>query len=317
MGIKFKDRTIVVRSSSLNEDSPMTSQAGVYYSELNVNPQNTKVLREAINRVIKRYLEKEDFTKLNQILIQQQTKSIAFSGVVFTRKLLTNTPYYVVNYDDKIKKTDIVTSGMGGETVEILRSTPINKIPKVFRTLIQAVQEIEALLSDLTLDIEFSVDNEYKVTIFQVRPLAANSKFPALNDESIEKDIEVCKRHYKQIKKKITGENDLVLSDMAFWNPAELIGDRPNHLAYSLFKYLIMDSAWNEGLESIGYTKVDECLIEKIANKPYIIVNHAFFSLLPANINLTLKKKLVKQNSENLKKRLISDGSVESRGCGK
>ena len=41
-------------------------------------------------------------------------KNVSMSGVVFTHDLNTGAPYYVINYDDRIKKTDIVTSGMGG-----------------------------------------------------------------------------------------------------------------------------------------------------------------------------------------------------------
>ena len=90
-----------------------------------------------------------------------------------------------------------------------------------------------------------------------------------------------CQRQYLEI----TNDSSLLtpevyLSDMAFWNPAELIGNNPSYLAYSLFNNLIMKSSWNEGLISLGTIKVDGGLMEPIASKPYVNVHKAFLSLL-------------------------------------
>ena len=95
---------------------------------------------------------------------------------------------------------------------------------------------------------------------------------------------------------------ELILSDMAFWNPAELIGDRPNYLDYSLLNYLILKSNWNSALVPLGYTKVTEGLMVNIGNKPYINTCYSFLSLLPEDIPGYLKKKLLVFYNEKLKK---------------
>ena len=39
-----------------------------------------------------------------EILVQEQSSDIKISGVVFTKGLNTNSPYYVITYDDKSEK---------------------------------------------------------------------------------------------------------------------------------------------------------------------------------------------------------------------
>ena len=63
---------------------------------------------------------------------------------------------------------------------------------------------------------------------------------------------------------------------MAFWNPAELIGDRPNYLDYSLFNHLLMKENWNKALVNLGYSKVNACLLDFIEeNHTSILIMHS------------------------------------------
>ena len=105
--------------------------------------------------------------------------------MLLTRNLKDNSPYYIINFDDKSSSTDTVTSGLVSDKVEIIRNiNPIIRGNK-WSKLIVAVREIENLMPSIALDIEFAINKKNEVIIFQVRPLAANSKFPTHNDTAI------------------------------------------------------------------------------------------------------------------------------------
>ncbi|OQY98973.1 MAG: hypothetical protein B6D35_10625 [Candidatus Brocadia sp. UTAMX2] len=298
----FENKKIVIRSSSLNEDSLNYSNAGLYKSILNVRSRRENI-RRAVNEVISSYTVGPHFSKQNQILVQKQTEDVRLSGVVFTRNLWTNTPYYLINYDEESGKTDSVTGGRAGKKVEILRDIDLAIISEKWKRLITVVREIEAFFRGVALDIEFAITNDGTIVIFQVRPLAANSKFHSLDDELIRETAEICRKTYARLcKGDAFLSNDVYLSDMAFWNPAELIGDRPNYLDYSLFNHLIMKNVWNEALLPLGYTRVERNLQVLIGNKPYVNVHDACLCLLPEALPEELKKRLLEFYNKKLKK---------------
>lgn len=298
----FTGKNVVIRSSSLNEDSLSYSNAGHYKSVLNVRTR-AEDLRLAVGDVIGSYTNDAYSSNENQVLVQEQTEDVTLSGVVFTRNLLTNTPYYLVNYDGESGKTDSVTGGLAGRKVEILRDVDINTVSDTWRGLLRAVREVEAFFRGVALDIEFAIKTDGTIVIFQVRPLAANSKFHSLDDELINTSVEACRNTYTLVcNEDAVLSEELYLSDMAFWNPAELIGDRPSYLDYSLFNHLIMKSVWNEALVPLGYTKVNGDLQVLIGGKPYINIHNAFLCLLPDNTSRVLKTKLLNFYNKKLKK---------------
>lgn len=71
------------------------------------------------------------------------------------------------------------------------------------------------------------------------------------------------KNDYRNIKNIIDG-NYMMFSDMAFWNPSEIIGTSPRTLDYSLYRFIITSKAWNEGLVPMGYRRLDDELMYKI-----------------------------------------------------
>ena len=101
---KFKKKRIIIRSSSLQEDNIRQSYAGKYKSF-----NNLKVNIEAIFKYID--LVVEDFKNYNdQILVQEFISKPKYSGVIFTKNINNNAPYYFINFD-KSGHTDLVTSG--------------------------------------------------------------------------------------------------------------------------------------------------------------------------------------------------------------
>ena len=172
----FKNE-IIIRSSSIEEDSAAKSNAGKFLSIQNINPKNRSSIIKAINKVIRSY-GKKNFLK-NKVLIQNQIKNVSMSGVLLTHELETEAPYYVINYDDKTKKTDTITSGkdeISNKKLIVYRSGIKSLRSKRFIKLINATADLENKIKNDFLDIEFAVDKKLNIYLFQVRRIVRNKK---------------------------------------------------------------------------------------------------------------------------------------------
>lgn len=307
---QYQGSRIVVRSSSSNEDCYESSNAGHYESVLNIDSSDETAVQIALKNVAESYGKDLDNIASEQILIQTMTKQVRASGVVFTRDIHANLPYYLINYDES-GSTDSVTSGAGGRSLHIARDISESQVAENWRGLIAAVKEIEDILEGMVLDIEFAIQTDGQVVIFQVRPLAANYRFiKKVNDHDFFAVRDIVKKRYCTNINKITGRN-MFLSDMAFWNPAEMIGDNPRNLDYSLYREIITKKAWNEGLIPMGYRSVPDELMYKVGNKPYICLEYAFLALMPSSIHGDLADKLLHYYEQKLKARPSSHDKIE------
>ncbi len=107
----FKNKKVIIRSSTTSEDSQNSSFAGAFESYLNIDPANSKKTDISINKVIKSYSTKILNVKNEQILVQEMIQNIKMSGVIFTGDNAGYQNYYLINYDDITGRTDTVTSG--------------------------------------------------------------------------------------------------------------------------------------------------------------------------------------------------------------
>ena len=289
---QFGTNKIVVRSSSMNEDCYEQSNAGHFDSVLNVDATDPDEIIRAIDKVYASYVSSEEpiISENEQVLVQTMTTGVVRSGVVFTRDINENRPYYLINYD-ATGSTDAVTSGSGGETLWVSRNVDIQALRKEWRSLLTAVREIEEILNNMVLDIEFAIDEKDVVTIFQVRPLAANYRFKrSFQDDEFYEIQSEAKRMYNALASEAGGMS--YLSDMAFWNPAEIIGSNPHALDYSLYREIITKKAWSEGIAQLGYRFIPKDLMCQIGNKPYISLERSFEGLIPGTIDAGLTNKL-------------------------
>ena len=307
----FKGKKIVVRSSCSMEDGYEKSNAGCFESILNVKSDDKNEVKNAILEVADSYKKAGDFDTSNeQILIQTQTEDIKFSGVIFTRDIKKNRPYYLINYDDS-GSTNSVTAGISSKSIRIAHNIKFEDIEGDWKNLLIAVSEIENILSGIILDIEFAIKNSGEVVIFQVRPLAANYKFQKDTDENaIFEAINREKERYISLKDAFTNK-PMIWSDMAFWNPAEIIGTNPKTLDFSLYKEIITHRAWNEGLVPMGYKEVKHNLMRRFGNKPYISLEYSFRSLIPDSLSEDLTLKLIDFYSAKLKNNLKLHDKIE------
>ncbi|MBI2654826.1 hypothetical protein HYX06_00180 [Candidatus Woesearchaeota archaeon] len=307
----FKKSKIAVRSSALNEDSSEGSMAGYFHSELNVPADSFAKIEAAVQNVVNSYNEKKSDFMINQVLVQQFMENAALSGVAFTRTI-ENLPYYVINYDES-GSTDSVTKGIENKSIKISRFCDPREYPRKFASLMESIKEIEAIIPNIALDIEFAVKKSGEVTIFQVRPLTVNLGVQ-IEDAKIRESIKELKARFINLSKRkahLAGDSN-IFGDMPDWNPAEIIGDSPNHLDYSLYDYVITGSVWHQARTSQGYADVSPAkLVVLFGNKPYVDVRNTFNSFIPAGISRPLMEKLMNFYFSKLKKNPELQDKVE------
>ncbi len=296
---KFKGQ-IVIRSSAADEDGSVSSNAGKYISFLNINSKDTSNIKKKIDLVIKSY--KKISLKKSQILIQKMISSINCSGVVFNRDLNTAANYYVINYDDISGKSDTVTSGNtlnSNRLLFVLKKKISDVKSKRFFKLLKTIQEIEKIYKDTPLDIEFIINKKLEIYILQVRPLILIKKISKKLDNKINLRLDNLKKEIEiKFKKWKT-----VYGQMPDWNPAEIIGQNPYPLLSSIYKTLVLDSAWTKARTIMGYSDrfKEKNLMLLFLGQSFIDVRKSFISFIPKSVPVHLEKKLVNFYVSNLK----------------
>ncbi len=291
----FPQGRIVIRSSSTSEDAFSESNAGHFKSVIGVDPGDRQAVMRAVKEVIDSYEEAAESDE--QILIQRQTEHVRTSGVIFTHDIQRGRPYYVINYNDT-GSTDAVTSGLESTTVWMLHSIPAEHVPQKWTALMEAIREIEEILPGMLLDIEFAVTDS-GIVIFQVRPLAAAYKLGRRTGSK--ETLRALKKALSDYERLRERWGDTHYSDMAFWNPSEMIGDNPKNLDYSLYRQIITRAAWDEGIVPLGYRKVDRELMVRFGNKPYISLEASFLALIPAAISHALADRILDYDLRTLR----------------
>jgi len=293
---EFTSGKIVVRSSSLDEDSNIASMAGKYESILNVDATSKSAISDAITRVINSYGTKGSTNDANQVLVQAQLEKITMSGVMFTKDIDTHAPYIIINYDDQTGSTSSVTSG-SGTGLKIFtfykHETTLPSSP-LLRELIALATELEKITNNNGLDVEFARTSD-KLYLLQVRPITSVVQLPADFQTTFAGTL-------KQIKKFITQNNvpypnlfgyRTVYGIMPDWNPAEIIGISPKPLAYSLYRHIITDIVWPLGRKKVGYRDVGhQPGMISLGGKPYIDVRMSINTFMQNDLSPILCEKL-------------------------
>jgi len=290
-------QSLIIRSSVAGEDSPSKSAAGHYHSEPDVILDNCDRLINSIDKVIGSYSKDDRLCdREDQFIVQSHLQRALCSGVVLTRDPVVDSPYYVINYDDRTGRTDTVTGGLVNKILRIFRRQDFTRLMPPWDKLLLSVYEIEHILQQDTLDIEFGLDSNGDVHIFQVRMLNSQEQQIPMSIRDVESAIRQIQSELPRLiqnSQHLAGSR-IILADMSDWNPAEILGSRPNFLDNSLYRFLVTQSAWNEARVSLGYTNVAPAeLMITIADKPYIDTRTSFNSLTPAGLPLSLVRKLL------------------------
>ena len=102
---KFNSSKLIIRSSSINEDTKQYTNAGKYNSYV-CKKNNILKIKEKLTR-ISNELENYD----DQIIVQEYIENVKYSGVCFTREINSNAPYFCFSIDYS-GRTNSVTAGI-------------------------------------------------------------------------------------------------------------------------------------------------------------------------------------------------------------
>lgn len=287
---------VIVRSSCTLEDASTGSNAGAFLSQIAI--KNTSSLIIAINNVLESYGRKssEDY-----IFIQPYLADTMVSGVAFNREPQTGAFYDVVNYT-LTTDTAAVTSGCGKDIRTYVSFCNEEIYDESISKVISLLRELETLVGNIALDVEFAINKQGQLVILQVRPLVS---IPA-PIVSKEKHHSILKEAQIFLKKTLSQDSNLlgkrsILGVMPDWNPAEIIGLKPRPLALSLYRYLITDSVWAKGRSQYGYRDTNGVpLMMSLYGLPYIDVRASFNSFIPQSLDNDIAEKLVNSCIERL-----------------
>ncbi|MBQ9200507.1 MAG: hypothetical protein IJ141_10060 [Lachnospiraceae bacterium] len=283
---KFLGDNIIIRSSLRHYGNIHNAKMIHLNASDAVDSKDKKSVEKALKKMAYMYADNDekrlpDFFD-EQVLIQRYSENIAISGVAFTRDFIYKRPYYMINYEVS-QDTD---EAHDGRTKWIAKNTSREFLDYDFLSLINSIKEIEEVYRDIeALEIKFGIDSIDNVIIFQVRPLVELFDKPmALTDKEFYDAKSFAKCDYL--------DTSHVLSDMASWRPAEILGLNPRPLDCSLYKELITSGKWNESISHFGYANEIYDLMQKIGNKPYISVDYTIAGLTPKNLKSSIRFKL-------------------------
>lgn len=289
---KLSAQKLVVRSSSTHEDNWGHSAAGRFESILDVDSGSTQSIEEAIDKVFSTYPEEQNprAFALNEVFVQPQIDNVKMSGVMFTRDQESNAPFAIFSVDRSSGRTDTVTSGTTHHTETFVAYRRTKSVPEghFLTPLLAVMEELEDLIGYDRLDIEFAVDCNDHIYVFQVRPLARAKAEIELEEESLVAEMEQMRAFAQNLMAPhpfLHGTHTM-LGNMPDWNPAEMIGTAPRPLALSLYQTLITDRAWAMARAQMGYRDVgEEPLLVSLAGIPYIDLRASFNSFVPAGLD--------------------------------
>ena len=293
---RWPPRELVIRSSARAEDTFEESMAGAFLSVIGVTGK--VALQRAIEEVIDSY---PDTNSENQVLVQPNVNNLIANGVAFTRSLGENAPWLIINFELS-DRSDGVTSGRSrtSRTLSIFRHTAedrlvraknnavMGRLPSWMPSLLDAVYELEHITHYSRLDIEFGVDADGRIYIFQVRPLTTNNYIEMPQDHDFERALKQARRQWDDLPSNHDAGDSgslSILSNMTDWNPAEILGAAPRQLAVSLYEELITNQVWADSRAYFGYRKLsNRPLLKDIGGRPYVDVAASIESLLPGQL---------------------------------
>lgn len=298
LGVDSFKFPLIARSSALNEDGLGKSSAGKYVSVAGISDEVS--LREGIERVISSF---HSANGADQIFLQPMLEDVLLSGVAFSRDPNTGSQYVVINYDDRSGSTDRVTSGRdnGIKTFYCCKWKKV-KLPHGLNRVFDLITELEKLLGNDSLDIEFAIKRQEELYLLQVRPL--DTCFKKITDfTEQQKTLEMIRQRLSTLMQPhpyLHGDR-AVFGIMPDWNPAEIIGVRPRPLALSLYKEMITDSIWAYQRDNYGYKNLRSFpLLISFSGLPYIDVRVSFNSFIPSTVDASLSEKLANYYIERL-----------------
>jgi len=290
---QFGESLLAVRSSTLIEDGATSSHAGAFLSVLKVRSTEVE-LATTIDKVVASMTGHPR----DQVLVQVMSEQSTLSGVIMTYDMVHGAPYYCIEYEDESGRTDMVTSGAGiHKGLFVYRHAELANIrsPRI-AAFLRLAREIEALCDCAALDIEFGMDDEGGLTLFQVRRIALAQSWHPSTEIRVKRQLQFVENFIQDRSRRCDGVLGArtVLAVMSDWNPAEIIGTTPRPLSASLYRELITGDMWRKARAQMGYREVPEKdLMVLVGAHPYVDVRLSFNSFLPADLPDAIGERLV------------------------
>lgn len=289
---KFSEQ-IIIRSNSSKEDTDETSSAGKFLSIGPIEKNDISLVKKSWNEVLQSY-EKEDN---NTVIFQDYVDGAKSVSVLTSYKVGTDSPYrtFSTYYGSQ---TDAVTSGRYNKIKNFFIHRSLNNLPEKFKEyykFFKIQNQLENLFGNKQLDIEIVTDQKEEPLLLQVRPLMGK----VIKKEPIMVERSVIDENVKRYKELIPTTDDRfgtnqIYSNMSDMNPAEMIGKKPDNIAFGLYRFMFTDTTWNKQRGEFGYRIYSGGkLMELFNNVAYINVNHSLNSFLTRNIKNETCEKII------------------------
>ncbi len=295
---RFPDGLVIVRSSASTEDSPGASHAGYFKSVANIRACSDAALIASVDEVGRSFTRDGRATAiLDEIFVQPQITDIDASGVMFTRDLTTRAPYFAVSLERATGRSDAVTAGLAGEmdTYYVAWTASDRSLPSPAAIAIGAGRELVSLTGLDAIDVEFALGRDGRGYLFQARPLSNRIRQTCADSDLLESLAEAKLFVASKMARSpgLCGATTL-FSNMADWNPAEMLGPAPKTLALSLYQNVIGADVWAKARAMLGYRDATPSpLVISVAGRPYIDVRASLNSFLPAGLDDSIGEKWV------------------------
>lgn len=309
---RYSERPVIVRSCCDSEDGWKQSRAGAYLSVPVPLPAPPETVAQAVQEVFASY--ETQLAPDARVLVQQWLTPVQASGVVTTRTL-AGAPYYTAAVDTVSGRTDTVTAGMGqGQQTWYVRRTPSGSdhcaagLPPAAAQLLHAAVETERCAGTSRLDVEVALADG-AVHLLQARPLAAAR---AVDDAAVHHVADDARRQVVWLARRPwpCADVGVVLSNMADWNPVEMLGSHPAALATSLYQTLITDRTWAAQRAAYGYRDLRGTrLMHVVAGAPYVDAVASLASFLPAGLDEPLAGAVLRA----MRERLVTDPAAHDK----
>lgn len=301
-------RPVIVRSSASAEDRAGQSMAGHFLSVANVEPAE---VAQAIEKVAASF--GQDPAPAEQIFVQPMLTEVTQSGVAFSRDPNTGSPYLVINYDNAGDTAAVTSGGRAELSTYVYWRGREKPCPAPLDRVADLADELERLLGNDALDIEFAFTRAGELVLLQVRPLvlADIARADLASHRALLTAIGEKIRQANRPHPYLRGRHTLY-GVMPDWNPAEIIGTRPRQLALSLYRNLVTDSIWAYQRHNYGYRNLRSFpLMQSFHGLPYIDVRLSFNSFIPSDIPDGLADRLVDCYIEQLRAAPVLHDKVE------
>ena len=286
-------KQIIIRSNSSKEDTDETSSAGKFLSIGPIDKNDISLIKKSWNEVLQSY-EKDDN---NTVIFQDYVDGAKSVSVLTSYKVGTDSPYrtFSTYYGSQ---TDAVTSGRYNKIKNFFIHRSLDNLPEKFKEyykFFKIQNQLENLFGNKQLDIEIVTDEKEEPLLLQVRPLMGK----LIKKEPIMVERSVIDENVKRYKELIPTTDDRfgtnqIYSNMSDMNPAEMIGKKPDNIAFSLYRFMFTDTTWNKQRGEFGYRIYSGGkLMELFNNVAYINVNHSLNSFLTRNIKNETCEKII------------------------